>query len=88
MKDFWKFVFETKLFHYIAIRDMCVSHTTSRQSDPISVAKIRMNYDSNLLSQWEARWGSLTENWSLTHFLLTYRYVDSWEREFREIICL
>jgi SAM-dependent methyltransferase len=91
---FWEFVFGSDfashgrpnhgLFDYIAIRDMCVSKHVSRPSDPISVAKIRMNYDSSRLAQWESKWGSLDENWSLVHFLLTYRYVDSWERELHE----
>lgn len=58
-----------------------VSRSTSRPSDPISVAKIKINYDKERLSQWESRWGSLHENWSLVHFLLTYHYVNSWERE-------
>jgi hypothetical protein len=84
VKKFWGFVFNTDLFDYIAIRDMCVAKTTSRPSDPISVAKIRMLYDKNMLSQWESTWGSLNENWSLTHFLLTYQYVDSWDRELHE----
>lgn len=83
IKDFWDFVF-SGMFDYIAVRDMCVSRVTSRPSDPISVAKIRINYDNDLLAQWESTWGSLSENWSLVHFLLTYRYVDSWDREMRE----
>ena len=84
VKNFWEFVFDKDLFDYIAIRDMCVSRTTSRPSDYISVSKIRMAYDKNMLAQWEATWGSLNDNWSLVHFLLTYRYVDSWERELHE----
>jgi SAM-dependent methyltransferase len=88
---FWDFVFNAKadeadshLIDCVAIRDMCVSKHVSRPSDPICVAKIRMNYDNGRLAQWESRWGSLDENWSLVHFLLTYRYVDSWEREMYE----
>lgn len=84
VKKFWDFIFDKDLFDYIAIRDMCVSKTTSRPSDCISVSKIRMAYDKNMLAQWEATWGSLNDNWSLTHFLLTYRYVDSWDRELHE----
>jgi hypothetical protein len=83
VKEFWAAVFSND-YDYIAIRDMCVSMTTSRPSDSLSVAKIRMRYDKDLLAQWEAHWGNLNENWSLVHFLLTYRYVDSWDREFRE----
>lgn len=84
VKKFWEIVFDRDLFDYIAIRDMCVSKTTSRPSDCISVSKIRMAYDKNMLAQWEATWGSLNDNWSLTHFLLTYRYIDSWDRELHE----
>lgn len=84
VKNFWKFVFDRNLFDYIAIRDMCVSRTTSRPSDYISVSKIRMAYDKNMLAQWESTWGSLNDNWSLVHFLLTYRYIESWDRELHE----
>lgn len=84
VKDFWEFVFSEDLFDYIAIRDMCVSSSTSRPADSLSVAKIRMRYDKDMIAQWESNWGSLSENWSLVHFLLTYRYVNSWERELRE----
>jgi SAM-dependent methyltransferase len=84
VREFWGSVFNPTCYDYIAIRDMCVSRTTSRPSDPLSVAKIRMKYDKGMLAQWEAQWGSLSENWSLVHFLLTYSYVDSWDRELRE----
>lgn len=73
-----------KLFHYVAIRDMMVSRTTSRASDPMQVARIRQLFDREMLNKWEAIWGSINENWSLTHFLLTYRYTHSWEREAKE----
>lgn len=81
VSEFWNFAFRQDLFDFIAIRDMMVSRSTSRPSDPISVAKIKVNYDKERVSQWESRWGSLHENWSLVHFLLTYQYVNSWERE-------
>jgi hypothetical protein len=83
IKEFWKRVFESG-FDYVVIREMMVSRTTSRQSDPISVARIRQCYDGAKLHQWESLWGSINENWSLVHFLLTYRYEEGWEREFRE----
>jgi hypothetical protein len=69
---------------YIVIRDMAVSRTTSRTSDNISVAKVWMNHDQNQLKEWEEQWGSLSENWSLVHFLLKYRFQDNWETEFKE----
>ena len=83
MEGFWNWVFNG-CFEYIALRDMCVSRTTSRPSDSISVAKVRIRFDREKISQWESRWGSLDENWSLTHFLLTYRYEEGWDREMRE----
>lgn len=88
MADVWSKIWsdgtKEKLFSYVAIRDMMVSRTTSRASDPMQVARIRQLFDKDKLNQWEAIWGSINENWSLTHFLLTYRYTHSWEREARE----
>lgn len=84
VESFWDFVFNKDHFKYVAIRDMCVSKAVSRQSDPISIAKVRQRYDSTLLSQWESAWGSLNDNWSLVHFLLKYRYVENWDRELPE----
>ena len=81
--DFWSLVWGLEV-DYIAIRDMSVSRATSRPSDPISVSRIRQCYNGERIAQWESRWGNLSENWSLVHFLLHYRYVDHWEREYRE----
>jgi hypothetical protein len=81
--EFWKRVWDTG-FDYVVIRDMCVSRTTSRPSDPLSVTRIRQLFDSRMLGEWESIWGNLNENWSLVHFLLTYQYTDNWERESRE----
>lgn len=74
-------------FDYVAVRDMMVSRAASRAADPLAVARIRQVFGSRnrgKLEQWEARWGSLIENWSLIHFLLTYRYIHNWDREVRE----
>lgn len=81
--EFWDRVWNSG-FDYVVIRDMMVSRSTSRISNPLSVARIRQCYDSNKISEWEANWGSLHENWSLTHFLLTYQYQDNWARELKE----
>lgn len=81
-ENFWRMVWDTNA-EYIAIRDMAVSKTASRPSDPITVARIRQVYDSDRLNQWQAKWGSLEDNWSLTHFLLSYHY-ENWEREYQE----
>jgi hypothetical protein len=71
-------------FDYIAVRDMAVSRTASRPADPVTVARVRQLADPNQVRDWESTWGSLDENWSLVHYLLTYKYTDNWEREFRE----
>lgn len=83
IKEFWSMLFGLNV-EYIVIRDMCVSQTTSRPSDPISVARVRQIFDPHLINEWEATWGNLAENWSLVHFLLTYHYVDNWDRELKE----
>jgi hypothetical protein len=80
---FWTDIFGSRA-DYIALRDMVVSDTTARQSDPISVARIRQRYQPDALRAFEATWGSLNDNWALVHFLLKYRYQDGWDRELRE----
>lgn len=84
--EFWSRVWGDAEFAFdnIAVRDMMVSQTTSRPSDPLAVARIRQKFNRDKLSQWERQWGSLSDNWSLHHFLLTYRYEANWERELRE----
>lgn len=71
-------------FDEVVFRDMMVNRATSRPSDPIVVARIRQVYNPKKIAEWEALWGGLGENWSLNHFLLTYRYDADWEREMRE----
>jgi SAM-dependent methyltransferase len=83
VEEFWKRVWNGG-FEYVAMRELAVSKTASRPSDPIAVARIRQIENPERISQWEARWGSLSENWSLVKFCLTYRYVENWEREMRE----
>lgn len=80
---FWQQIF-SGVFDTIIIRDMCTSKSVIRQSDPIAVAKIRQRYDQTRLAEFEAQWGNIESNWSLTHFLLKYRYVKNWQREVME----
>lgn len=72
------------LFNFIAFRDLMVSRTASRPSDPMQVARIIQCFDPKRLAEWTATWGSIEENWSLTHFILTYRYEVNWARELKE----
>lgn len=83
IESFWDKVWNSG-FDYIIIRDMMVSESTSRQSDPLAVAMIKQRFNKQKIKQWESQWGSLHDNWSLVHFLLTYRYDANWEREYRE----
>lgn len=87
--QFWKRIFgqeqESSIyFDYVVIRDMAVSKSASRPADPIMVARVRQQFEERKIDEWEAQWGSLSENWSLTHFLLTYHYQENWDRELRE----
>lgn len=84
VETFWGRVFDRTAFRYVVIRDMCVSRTTSRQSDPLSVLKVRQRYDQGRLNEFETHWGSIDSVWSLCHFLLKHRYVANWAREVRE----
>lgn len=80
---FWDQIFGNE-FDTIIIRDMCVSENVNRRSDPVAVARIRQKYDQTMLREFEAQWGIIDNNWSLTHFLLKYRYERNWEREVKE----
>lgn len=86
---FWEFIWGLKA-DYVAVRDMMVSETSSRAAPPLSAARIRQKFAQEVdngdtkLRQWEGQWGSLSENWSMIHFLLTYTWQTNWEREFRE----
>ncbi len=71
-------------FDTVSIRDMMLAHASSRPSDPLSVSRVRQIFAPAKIQQWEQQWGTLHENWSLVHFLLTYRYEANWERELRE----
>ena len=80
---FWQRVWETG-FKTIVFRDMMVSKVVSRPSDSLAVARIRQHHPAKQLIEWETQWGPLEDNWSLVHFLLTYRYQKNWEREYKE----
>lgn len=83
IEEFWRKVWNSG-FDYIAIRDMAVSNSTNRQADPIASIRVRQLFDPKHLQEWENTWGSINENWSLTHFFLTYRYTENWTREVKE----
>ena len=69
---------------YIAIRDMFISEKSWGMSDPLTVAKVRQQYDFNKIREFEEHIGSLDFNENLLQFFLTYRYNENWDREVRE----
>ncbi len=83
IEEFWRFVTGSG-FGYIVIRDMCLDLSAHRPALKEDVIKLRSGYDLNMIAQFEALHGSITDNQNLIHFLLKYRYKDNWEREVRE----
>ena len=81
--DFWRFVTGSG-FGYVVIRDMCLDCSAHRPALKEDVIKVRSGYDLDLLAQFEAIHGSITDNRNLIHFLLKYRYKNNWDREVRE----
>jgi hypothetical protein len=81
--EFWSTLFSINT-DYIAIRDMCVSKFVNRASNDIHAAKVRQRSDYKQLTEWEDKWGSISNNKSLVHYLLTYKYTDNWDRELNE----
>ena len=71
-------------YKYVAIRDMFISEKSWGMSDPLTVAKVRQQYDFNKIREFEEHIGSLDFNENLLQFFLTYRYNENWDREVRE----
>lgn len=82
---FWTKIFAAE-FDYIIIRDMIPSETIDRSSDVNDVMKVLRKYrDTKELKDFERRWGSITNNKNLAHFLLKYTYTTpNWDREVKE----
>lgn len=80
---FWSKVFNSD-FDNIAIRDMMTNRNLDRPAKPEDVQKIRDHYDEAKIAEWENRWGSLSNQKSLVHFLLTCPYKENWARELQE----
>lgn len=80
--EFFHKIFEAG-FDHIAIRDMYTSKNYGK-SDPNIVSKIKESTDKDLINEWESRWGSIDNEKSLRHLILTLPYVNDWERESKE----
>lgn len=84
---FWSRVTDTG-FDYITVRDMMPSKTIDRATEA-AVYEQFMNHQQqvlqpNQIADFEQRWGSLSNNKNLVHFLLKYRWVINWSREVKE----
>lgn len=71
-------------FRYITIRDMCCDQSAHRPALKEDVLKVRRVCSAKQIEQFEARHGSLSDNYNLIHFLMKYRYTANWERECAE----
>lgn len=71
-------------YKYIAIRDMFISERSSGIADPLTVAKVRQQFDYNKIQEFETHIGPIDYNENLLQFFLTYRYKENWDREVRE----
>jgi SAM-dependent methyltransferase len=69
---------------YIAIRDMFYSKRSCHPTNSIQLAKVLQHENPNKVSEFEAYNGLLVNNKDFLHYLLTYRYVENWDREVRE----
>lgn len=81
--EFWKRVFETG-FEWIAIRDTMASEDFARRDSSGAAAVVRGRFPRERVVEWEGRWGSLSEELSLLHFLVVSGYADNWEVESQE----
>ena len=71
-------------YKYIAIRDMFISEKSYGIADPLTVAKVRQQFDYNKIQEFETHIGPIDYNENLLQFFLTYRYKENWDREVRE----
>lgn len=63
IETFWSHV-RHPMVDFLVIRDMCVSKSVVRQSDPLSVFKVRQRFGSTeRLDEFERHWGSIEQNW-------------------------
>lgn len=81
---FWKNLIKAEP-EYIIIRDMANTDEANQlRSDIQDIQKIRKKANETMLSEFEAKYGSIEDLKNMTHFLLKYRYVENWERELQE----
>jgi SAM-dependent methyltransferase len=83
VSEFWSRVFDTG-FEYIVIRDMMLSNSSDRSADIADIVRIQNKSNKSRLSEFENKWGRITNNKTMIHWLLKYRYDANWSRELDE----
>lgn len=82
IETFWNRVFKSN-FKYIAIRDMAISEGNAYEIiDLPDVEKIRGHVQyTEMLSEFEEKWGKIDRGKAYLHWLLKFHYRDNWLRE-------
>lgn len=81
---FWKNLFNSN-YDYIVIRDLITDVPNDKEAELFDILKIRNHpIYSKLVASFESKWGSISYQKNLLHFLLKYRYVENWDREVNE----
>lgn len=82
--DFWDHVINSE-FDYICVRDMCPYSDIDRPSHWRDIDSIINNTQYKYaLNDFEKKFGSITNQKNLVHFLLKYRWQINWNREVNE----
>jgi hypothetical protein len=86
IQEFFQELWADSFWDYIVIRDMSVSRSVDRPSDPADIARVYRKFlYTKELKEFESCWGSIENNKNLVHFLLKYRYTSpNWPREVKE----
>lgn len=84
IKSFWFDVFKSGKWKYISIREFMVSEKTDRESHIQDYNNVFDKSHPSILHSFIERWGNVSNQKTLIHYLLKYRYIANWEREVDE----
>lgn len=84
IKAFWGEVLHSRKWKYISIRDFMVAENTDRPSIEADRNLIIQNANLDQVNSFISRWGDITNQRTMMHYLLKYRYTANWEREVDE----
>ena len=87
IQEFWKFVFDERLFDVIIIRDMMPSFSINKKTPMKDYSKLVMNEKTDIeqVNEFHKYFGKMKINYkNFVHYLLKYRYKENWNRECSE----